>query len=124
MAPVFCFGLMEGQNGSHFEKPKRPYGAKTALFFLLCAQSKESEIYKHINSCEHFLYYSTLFNFPHTLFNLDDFTSESIILNNCKILDKSRHWSLLLFKESLYICQQRPELNHRYKASKELMIFN
>ena len=27
---------MEGQNGSHFEKPKRPHGAKTALFFLLC----------------------------------------------------------------------------------------
>ena len=36
MAPVFCFGPMEGQNGSHFEKPKRPHGAKTALFFLLC----------------------------------------------------------------------------------------
>ncbi len=37
MAPVFCFGPMEGQNGSHFEKPKRPHGAKTALFFLLCS---------------------------------------------------------------------------------------
>ena len=88
------------------------------------AQSKESEIYKHINSCEHLLYYRTLFNFPHTLFNLDDFTSESIIFNNCKILDKSRHWSFLLFKESLYIHRQRPELNHGCKASKELMIFN
>ena len=80
---------------------------------------------------EHFLYYKTLFNFPHTLFNfphtlfnLDDFTSESIIFNNCKILDKSRHWSLLLFKESLYIHRQRPELNHGCKASKELIIFN
>ncbi len=88
------------------------------------ARSKESETHKHINSCEHFLYYRTLFNFPHTLFNLDDFTSESIIFNNCKILDKSRHWSLLLFRESLYSHRQRPELNHECKASKELMILN
>ena len=41
------------------------------------ARSKESEIYKPINSCEHFVYYRTQFNLPHTLFNLDDFTSES-----------------------------------------------
>ena len=78
---------------------------------------------KHINACEHFQYYRTLLNFPYTLFNLDEFTLESIIYNNCKILDKSRDWSLLLFKESLYIHRQRPELNHGCKASKELMIF-
>ena len=88
------------------------------------AHDKESEIYKHINSCEHFLYYRTLFNFPHTLHNFDDLTSESMIFNNCNILDKSRHWSLLLFKESLHIYRHRPELNHRCKASKDLVIFN
>ena len=86
------------------------------------ARSKESEIYKHINACEHFVYYRTLFNLPHALFNLDDFTSESIIFNNCRILDKSRHWSLLLFKESLYI--HRRDRNLTTDVKPLLKIYN
>ncbi len=63
-----------------FSCPQASYIGKTDRCLMTRlkehARSKESEIYKHINSCEHFLYYRTLFNFPHTLFNLDDFTSE------------------------------------------------
>ena len=51
--------------------------------------------------------------------NIDEF-----LLNNTKILDKARHWSVLLFKEALAIRRQRPELNHGVKASLEKSIFN
>ena len=46
-----------------------------------------------------------------------------LIFNNCKIIDKSDHWSLLLYKESLAIRRRKPNLNHGAKASKELIIF-
>jgi hypothetical protein len=46
------------------------------------------------------------------------------IFTNSKIIDRSDHWSLLLFKESLTIRRLKPELNHGTKASKELIIFN
>ena len=43
---------------------------------------------------------------------------------NIKVIDKSNHWSLLLYHESLAIQRYKPELNHGIKASKELIIFN
>ena len=46
------------------------------------------------------------------------------IFNNSKIIDRSDHWSLLLFKEALAIRRFKPELNHGTKASKDLIIFN
>ena len=62
---------------------------------------------------------------PNTLLDqFDPHTTEAIIYQNCTIIDKSRHWSLLLYKESLHIHRQKPELNHGTKASKELVIFN
>ena len=42
------------------------------------------------------------------------------IFNNSKIIDRSDHWSLLLFKEALAIRRFKPELNHGTKASKDL----
>ena len=79
----------------------------------------------YIMSCEHFQYYQTLLNLPNTLLaQSDPHTTEAIIYQNCVILDKSRHWSLLLYKESLHIHRQKAELNHGTRASKELVIFN
>jgi hypothetical protein len=46
------------------------------------------------------------------------------VFHNTKIIDKSNHWSLLLYQESLAIQRYKPELNHGLKASKELIIFN
>ena len=46
-----------------------------------------------------------------------------LIFDNCKIIDKSDHWSLLLYKESFAINRRKPELNHGTKESKELIIF-
>ena len=46
-----------------------------------------------------------------------------LIFTNSKIIDRSDHWSLLLFKEPLAIRRLKPELDHGTKASKELVIF-
>ena len=46
------------------------------------------------------------------------------VFHNTKVIDKSNHWSLLLYQESLAIQRYKPELNHGLKASKELIIFN
>jgi hypothetical protein len=45
----------------------------------------------------------------HYLDQFDPHTTEAIIYQNCTIIDKSRHWSLLLYKESLHIHRQKPE---------------
>ena len=47
-----------------------------------------------------------------------------LIFTNTKIIDKSRHWSLLLYLESIAINRHKPTLNHGTKALKELLIFN
>ena len=44
--------------------------------------------------------------------------STQLILNNCKIVDKAEHWSLLLFKEALAIRRQNPSLNQEVKRQK------
>jgi hypothetical protein len=46
-----------------------------------------------------------------------------LTFRNCKIIDRSDQWSLLLLKESLAIRRRKPDLNHGAKASKELLIF-
>ena len=47
-----------------------------------------------------------------------------LIFTNTKIIDKSRHWSLLLHLESIAINRHKPTLNHGTKGSKDLLIFN
>ena len=42
--------------------------------------------------------------------------------NNFKMIDKSRHWSLLLYLESIAINRHNSTLNHASKASKDLLI--
>ena len=48
----------------------------------------------------------------------------NFLLNNTIIIDKAKHWSLLLFKEFFAIRTQSPELNYDMKALLELSIFN
>ena len=88
------------------------------------AYSKNFEIYNHINTCEHFLYIQSLLNLPSNIYNLNEsIILPQIIFNNCKILDKAKHWTPLLFKEALSIHHEKPLLNHGTKALKELVIF-
>ena len=48
----------------------------------------------------------------------------TLIFPNTKIIEKSKHWSLLLYLESIAINRHKPALNHGTKASKGLLIFN
>ena len=84
------------------------------------SDSKDSEIFRHINSCEHFYNLNPPLVLPFNNLEL----LPQIVLNNTVIIDKSMNWSLLLYKEALHIHRQHPELNHWTKASKELVIFN
>ena len=84
-------------------------------------QFDDSEIYKHINSRDEFnLNSNLLLSLP---FNEPSLLIETVMENNV-IIDKSKHWSILLLKEAFHIHRQKPILNHGTKASKELIIFN
>ena len=80
---------------------------------------KHSQIYKHINDCEHFTYITNLLKL-----NIDESDT-----NDCSFCTtppswiRQKHWSVLLFKEALAIQRQKPELNHGIKASPELIVF-
>ena len=41
-------------------------------------------------------------------------------MENSVIIDKSKHWSILLYKEAFHIHRQKPILNYGTKDSKEL----
>ena len=45
-------------------------------------------------------------------------------IHDTKIIGKCRHWSLLLYLESIAINRHKPTMNHGTKASKDLLIFN
>ena len=84
---------------------------------------ENSEIYAHVNSCEHFQHIKFLLELSPHLSNPVCTNTTQLIFNNCKVIDKSDHWSLLLFKESLAIRRRKPILNYGAKASKELIMF-
>ena len=77
-----------------------------------------SEIYIHICSCNEF-------NFIKNLLALSPYDKDSnikclltdLIFTNTKIIDKSKHWSLILFQESIAMGRLKPSLNHGTKAS-------
>ncbi len=86
--------------------------------------SDSSEVYNYISSCGQFHHIKTVLELPpHQDTNITCILPE-FLFNNCKIIDRTDHWSLLLFKESLAIRRLKPNLNHGIKASKELIIFN
>ena len=90
------------------------------------AYHTESVIHQHLSTCEQFQHIKALLE----LYPDDDAMSNPTsimaehVLHNTKVIDKSNHWSLLLYQESLAIQRYKPELNHGIKASKELIIFN
>ena len=80
--------------------------------------------FKNVNDCKHFTYSTNLLKW-----NIDEsdtnerFDLTLFLLHNSTILDKEKHWSVLLFKEALAIHRQKPELNHGIKESRELIVF-
>jgi hypothetical protein len=88
---------------------------------------ENSEINAHINCCEHFQHIKSLMELsPDSTNTINTINTNltKLIFRNWKIIDRSDHWSLLLFKESLAIRRWKHDLNHGAKASKELLIFH
>jgi hypothetical protein len=85
---------------------------------------ENTDINAHINCCEHFQHIKSLMEHSPNSTNPINTNVTELIFRNCKIIDTSDHWSLLLFKESLAIRRRKPELNHGAKPSKELLIFH
>ena len=82
-----------------------------------------SEIFIHTNSCADFNYLYNMVNLPCAVEEYEPIQLYEFIMSNTKIIDKDKHWSLLLFKEALAIRRNDPALNHGLKASKELVLF-
>ena len=84
-----------------------------------------SEVYNHINSCEHFQHLKSLMELSPDEQNSDETLETNLCdsaFNNFVIIDKAGHWSVLLYKEALAIRRQKPLLNHGTKATRELVI--
>jgi hypothetical protein len=62
--------------------------------------------------------------------NIDDsdtnewFELTLFLLHNSIILDKAKHWSVLLFKEALAIHRQKPELNQSVLRTTALLLID
>jgi hypothetical protein len=86
----------------------------------------KSEVFNHITSCKHFQHIKSILElYPDEETNpTQTCILSELIFTNSKIIDRSDHWSLLLFMEALAIRRLKPELNHGTKASKELRKLN
>ena len=84
---------------------------------------KHREIYKQKNDCEHFTYITNLLKL-----NIDDsntnerFDLTLFLLNKSTILDKAKHWSVLLFKEALAIHRQKPAWHQSVSRTDSFLI--
>ena len=77
----------------------------------------------HVHNCEEFQHIHTLLNYPTNFLDCNYPASlVDLIYSNCKLIDRSNDWSLLLFKEAFHIRRLNPVLNHGARASKELTI--
>jgi hypothetical protein len=78
------------------------------------AKSDKSEIFNHVHNCDEFQFIRTLLNFRSNMLDCNYSTSlVDLIYSNCKVIDRSNDWSLLLFKEAFHIHRCNPALNHR-----------
>ena len=77
-------------------------------------KDKESAVYKHLDSC-----FDKLFLTSKTNTQLIE-----LVLSNTKVIDSSKNWNLLLYKEALHIKIRKSILNNGLKASRELQLFN
>ena len=66
---------------------------------------ENSEIYAHVNSCEHFQHIKSLLELSPHLLNPICTNTTQLIFSNCKVIDKLDHWSLLLFKTMFTRCR-------------------
>ena len=105
---------------------KSSYIGKTERnFFKRCeehASKKDSAVNNHLSYCPEAQFLINMLTM-----DLDNYDVRKIkitmVTDNTTILDTSHNWSILLFKEALYIKRYKPLLNNGLKASRELQLF-
>ena len=101
------------------QKCNKSYIGKTERTLLERAKEhayrdNDSAINKHLQSC----------------YSSEELTKKSnkelveLVVNSTKVIDSSRNWNLLLYKEALHIKRRKFVLNNGLKASKELQLFS
>ena len=124
--PSLKINCFIAQNPGNKAKPRDhdPQGTSVPKS-TLGTRLDSSEIYNHICSCNEY-------NFIKNMLEPSPWDEDSnikcsltdLIFTNTKIIDKSKHWSLKPFQESIAINRLKLSLNHGTKASKDLLIFN
>ena len=66
------------------------------------------------------VYIRTLLNYLCNLLDCNYYSTSLVDLtcSNCKVIDRSNDWSLLLFKGAFHIYRFNPVLNHGARVSK------
>ena len=73
---------------------------------------------------EHFhVHFKSLMELSSDSSNLINTNITQLMFSNCRIIDRSDHLSLVLYKHSQVIRRRKLELSHGAKTSKELIIF-
>ena len=76
-------------------------------------KDNESAVYKHLDCCYEKTFLTSQSNTQLT----------ECVLSSIKVIDSSRNWNLLLYKEALHIKRRNTSLNSGLKASGELQLF-
>ena len=109
-----------GCSNSYIGKTERPLLTRLQEH----ASQSNSEIFNHVSNCSEFQYHKSLFEMPNCFTNeTNSCLVSGQILMNTRVIDRARHWNILLYKEAFAIKKKRPTLNTGIKASKELQIF-
>ena len=85
-------------------------------------EQKDSAILGHFNECANWEHIVNIFECTGDRVETKEFQINAV-RQNIKIIGRSDNWLKLLFMESLYIKERKPELNSGLKASKELALF-
>lgn len=107
-----------GCNKSYIGKTERTLHERTQEH----SSRDDSAIKQHMDYCMGCEHIFSIHNMFHDDANRNVFRT-NIVRQNTKIIDSSRNWNILLFKEAYFIKEKRPSLNNGVKASKELQLF-
>ena len=107
-----------GCNSSYIGKTDRTMFVRTKEH----AKRNDSAIHNHITHCPGVDYLFGINNLLHNDVDSSDFKI-NLVRDNTIIIDQSKNWNILLFKEAFHIKQKSSCLNNGVKASRELQLF-
>ena len=107
-----------GCNSSYIGKIERTMFVRTKKH----AKRNDSAIHNHITHCPSVNYLFGINNLLHNDVDSSDFKI-NLVRDNTIIIDQSKNWNILLFKEAFHSKQKSSCLNNGVKVSRELQLF-